>query len=109
MRTLLAGLALIATAACGPRQIDVQTGTPPASEVAVHVTNNLTQPVNFYVVQGGNPMFQKQIAARSTEHVPVRGVSAGSTVTLRAAAADGSRTINSDPIVLSGMYNWTVP
>jgi hypothetical protein len=109
MKALLAGLVLIATAACGSRQIDVQTGAPPASEVSLRVTNNFTQAVNVYIVQGGSPTFQKQVAARATEVIPVQGIAAGSSVVLRASLVDGSRTVNSPSVILNGTYNWTVP
>ena len=109
MRALLAVFALAATVACGSRQVDVSSGSPSSqSQLSLTVTNNETQPVSVYVVQGGNPMFVKEVAARSTETVSVPGVAAGSSVTLRAVRADGSRTYNKD-VTLTGSYNWTVP
>ena len=109
MRAFLAVVALVAVAACGPRQVDVSSGASTTqSEISLTVTNNETQPIQVYVVQGGNPMFVKQVAARSTETVSVPGVAAGSSVTLRATRADGSKTYNKD-VTLSGSYNWVVP
>ena len=110
MRALLMILALAVTAACGSRQVDVSSGAPATmqSQVSLTVTNNESQPVSVYVVQGGNPMFVKQVAARSTETMSVPGVAAGSAVTLRATRADGSRTYDK-AVTLSGSYNWTVP
>jgi biopolymer transport protein ExbD len=108
MRALLAVFALAATVACGSRQVDVSSGTSTQSSLSLTVTNNETQPVSVYVVQGGNPMFVKEVAARSTETVSVPGIAAGSSVTLRAVRADGSRTYNKD-VTLTGSYNWTVP
>ena len=109
MRAFLAVVALVVTAACGPRQVDVSSGASTTqSQISLTVTNNETQPIQVYVVQGGNPMFVKQVAARSTETVSVPGVAAGSSVTLRATRADGSKTYNKD-VTLSGSYNWVVP
>lgn len=109
MRALLMGFALLATAACGPRQVEVGTGTPSQAEVMLSVRNNFSQPVSVYVVQGGNPMFVKLVAANSQETVPVMGVAAGSNVTLRATLADGSRTVEKSGVTLSGTYSWTLP
>ena len=111
MRALLLVLALVVVAACGPRQVDVSTGSPSAAQgqtQSLTVTNNETQAISVFVVQGGNPMFVKEVAARSTETISVPGVASGSSVTLRATRADGSKTYNKD-VTLSGSYNWTVP
>ena len=109
MRAIVAVFALVVAAACGPRQVDVSSGVPPAdSQVSLTVTNNETQPIQVYVVQGGNAMFVKQVAARSTETLSVPGVASGSSVTLRATRADGSKTYNKD-VTLTNPYNWTVP
>jgi len=111
MRALLMVVALAVTAACGSRQVDVSTGSAAGVESqsqALTVTNNETQPISVYVVQGGNPMFVKEIAARSTETVSVPGVASGSSVTLRATRKDGSRTYDKS-VTLTGSYNWTVP
>ena len=109
MRAFFAVFALVVAAACGPRQVDVSSGAPATqSSVSLTVTNNETQPIQVYVVQGGNPMFVKQVAARSTETLTVTGVSPGSAVTLRATRADGSRTWNKD-VTLTDSYNWVVP
>lgn len=109
MRAFFAVFALVVAAACGPRQVDVTSGAPTTqSQISLTVTNNETQPIQVYVVQGGNPMFVKQVAARSTETLTVTGVASGSAVTLRATRADGSRTWNKD-VTLTGAYNWVVP
>lgn len=109
MRAFFAVLALVVTAACGPRQVDVSSGAATTqSQVSLTVTNNETQPVQVYVVQGGNAMFVKQVAARSTETVSVPGVAAGSSVTLRAVRADGSRTYTKD-VTLASSYTYVVP
>lgn len=109
MRALLMGFALLATAACGPRQIEVGSGAPSQAEVMLSVRNNFSQAVSVYVVQGGNPMFVKLVAANAQETIPVRGVAAGSNVTLRATLADGSRTVEKTGVTLSGTYSWTLP
>ena len=109
MRAFFAVFALVVAAACGPRQVDVSSGAPTTqSQLSLTVTNNETQPIQVFVVQGGNATFVKEVAARSTETVSVPGIAAGSSVTLRATRADGSKTYNKD-VTLSGGYNWIVP
>ncbi|MDP9278002.1 MAG: hypothetical protein M3P00_01140 [Gemmatimonadota bacterium] len=109
MRVLMVSLSMLALTACGPRQVEVRTGPEPAAEVAIHLTNNLSQAVNVYVVSGGNDIFVKQVAANSVEHVPVAGVAAGSTVNLRAVTVDGTRTYTKNNVTLSSMYDWRLP
>ncbi len=108
---MLAGAA--ALTACGTmgggRQIEVRTGAEATSEVAIHLTNNLTQGVNVYVVSGGNDIFVKQVGANTTEHVPVKGVAAGSTVTLKAITVDGTRTYRRDNVIMASMFEWRLP
>ena len=77
MRVLMVSLSVLALAACGGRQVEVRTGPEPATDVSLHLTNNLSQAVNVYVVSGGNDIFLKQVAANSVENVPVAGVPAG--------------------------------
>ena len=110
MRSIVAGLALLAAAAaCGPRQVEVGTGTAPAgSDVALTVTNNDTQGVNVYYVLAGNQTLVGEVAARTTQTLTVRGLSSGSSVTLRASRKDGSRSYDRN-VVLSGAYSWTIP
>ena len=110
MKLLLASLALIiSTSACGPRQVEVTTGAQPAADVSIRFTNNLTQAVNLYVTSGGTDVFLKQVAASSVEVVPVRGLNAGTTVTLKARTVDGTRTYTRDNIYLAANYEWRVP
>lgn len=116
MRLMFATLALVAATvtgatvtACGPRQVEVRTGPQPVTEVTLRVTNNLTQAVNVYVVNGGSDVFLKQVAGNSAESMNVPGVGAGSTVQLKATPLDGSRTYTRDNVTLSGLYEWTVP
>lgn len=109
MKLVLAALALAAVTACGPRQVEVRTGPQPVSEVTLRVTNNLTQAVNVYVVNGGNDVFLKQVAANSAESMNVPGVSVGTTVSLKATPADGSRTYTRDNVALTALYEWQVP
>lgn len=111
--TLKLALAFLAVTGCGAmgggRQIEVRTGPQVTADVSLHVTNNLTQAVNVYVVSGGTDIFVKQVASNSTEHIPVQGVAAGSTVTLKAVTVDGTRTYTRDNVALNGMYEWKVP
>jgi len=110
MKLLLASLALlISTSACGPRQVEVTTGAQPAADVSIRFTNNLTQAVNLYVTSGGTDVFLKQVSANSVEVVPVRGITAGTTVTLKARTVDGTRTYSRDNIYLGANYEWRVP
>jgi hypothetical protein len=109
MRALLMGFALLTAAACGPRQVEVGSGAPSQAEVLLTVRNNFSQAVSVYVVQGGNPMFVKLVAANAEETIPVRGVAAGSNVTLRATLADGSRTVEKTGVTLNSTYSWPIP
>ena len=110
MKKLIATLALtLAATACGPRQVEVRTGPQPVSEVTVRVTNNLSQPANIYVVNGGSDVFLKQVGAHSTDSMNVPGVAAGTTVGLKATPVDGSRSYTRDNVTLSGLYQWQIP
>ncbi|HEX6573494.1 MAG TPA: hypothetical protein VF042_00870 [Gemmatimonadaceae bacterium] len=101
--------AVLSTTACGPRQVEVTTGAQPAADIAIRLTNNLSQAVNLYVTSGGTDVFLKQVAANAVEVVPVKGISAGATVTLKARTVDGTRTYTRDNIYLSANYEWKVP
>ena len=109
MRALMLSLSLVAVAACSGRQVEVRTGPEPAAEVSLHVTNNLSQAVNVYVVSGTSDIFLKQVAANTVEHIPVSGVAAGSTVNLRAVTVDGTRTYTRNNVTLNSMYDWRLP
>lgn len=101
--------ALITLGACAGRQVEVTTGPEPAADVGIHLTNNLSQAVNVYVTTGGTDMLLKQVAANSTEHLPVRGIAAGTNVTLKAVTVDGTRTYTRKDVTLTTMYEWRVP
>ncbi len=105
---LFAALTISATA-CGPRQVEVTTGAQPAPDISIRFTNNLTQGVNLYVTTGGTDVFLKQVAASSVEVVPVRGLTAGQTVSLKARTVDGTRTYSRDNVMLAANYEWRVP
>jgi len=110
MRVLMVSLSMLMVAACGGRQVEVRTGPEPATDVALHVTNNLSQAVNVYVVSGTNDIFLKQVAANSVEHIPVSRIPAGATVNLRASTVDGTRTYTKNNVTLSStMYDWRLP
>lgn len=109
MRAVMLSLSMFAIAACAGRQVEVRTGAEPAAEVALHVTNNVSQAVNVYVVSGANDIFLKQVAANTVEHIPVSGVAAGSTVNLRAVTVDGTRTFTRNNVTLNSMYDWRLP
>lgn len=94
---------------CGPRQASVRTA-PTAAEATIHFTNNLTQPVNVYIVQGGTETFVRQVGANTTENLPVRGIAVGSQVMLRAVTVDGKSQYDSkNPEPLTSTYTWKVP
>lgn len=109
MKKLIFAVAMVAVTACAGRQVEVTTGPEPAADVGIHMTNNLSQAVNVYVTTGGTDMLLKQVAANATEHIPVRGIGAGTTVTLKAVTVDGTRTYRRADIVLTSMYEWRVP
>ena len=111
MKILIASLALVvaATSACGPRQVEVTTGAQPAASVSLRFTNNLTQAVNLYVTSAGTDIFLKQVSANTVEQVPIQGLAAGTTVTLKARTVDGTRTYTRDNITLVSTYDWRVP
>jgi hypothetical protein len=110
MRALLAAFVIASAAACGGRQVEVRTGAQPAAAaVSVRMTNNLSQAVNVYVTSGGSDLFLRQVPANSTEELPVQGVAAGSSVSLKARTVDGTRTYSKDNVVLSSSNSWQVP
>ena len=116
MRLLrLATLATLATVLSAPmacaRQVEVRTGESPTPATSIELTNGLAQAVNVYVRTntGGGEIFVGQVNARSTQNVAVRGVSPGSTVTLRAAPVDGSVSYTRENIALGSGYQWRVP
>jgi hypothetical protein len=109
MRALLAGMLLVATTACGSRQVNVETGAPATTSATIRFTNNDNSAVNVYVVNAGTDMFLKQVAANTTEDLPVAGVAAGTQVRLKATRTNGSQTYTSDPMTLSATTTWRVP
>jgi hypothetical protein len=109
MKALLAATLMFALTACAARQVDVQTGDTPASGIAIQLTNNASQAVNVYVTSGGNDILVGQVPANSTQQLPVSGVAAGSSVTLKARLVDGTRTYTKDNVLLNGTYTWQVP
>ncbi len=113
LRVAAAAAALtLGAAACGGRQVEVRTGeTPAANESSISFTNNLGQAVNVYVTpaSGSGEIFLKQVPARSSEVIAVRGVSPGTAARLRAAPVDGSVNYSRDNVVLGTGFAWTVP
>ena len=110
LSAMLLALALAATTACGPRQVEVRTAPTTTSEQAVQVTNNLSQAVNVYVTTpGSGEIFLRQVPANTVEKVPVQGVARGTNVTFKAVTVDGARTYQSRNVGLSGLFVWGVP
>ncbi len=108
MRTMLA-LFLVAVVSACSRTVEVRTEPTPAGDLALHVTNNASQAVNVYVTSGGNDIFVGQVAANSTQHLPVSGVASGANVSLKARTADGTREYSKPNVALAGTVAWTVP
>jgi hypothetical protein len=108
MRATIAATMLF-LAACGPRQVEVRTAPTQDAEVAIHFTNNLSRAVNVYVNTGGSDMFVRQVAANTTEHLPVPGVRSGTVVTLKATPIDGSNGYARSGVTMTEMVSWSVP
>src|SRR5688500_8208336 len=110
MRAIALAMLIAVATACGSRQVEVGTGAAEVAQVALHVTNNTSQAVNVYVVSGGNDMFLRTVPAGSAEHIPVTGVAAGSSVSLRASTVGGTPlTYSKSNVVLNGTYAWQIP
>src|SRR3954468_15234155 len=99
----------VLAAACGPRQVEVRTAAPLPAENALQVTNSLQQAVNVYVTYNGTDQFIQQVRPGTSLRLPVRGIPAGSTVTLKAITVDGTRTYSHANIVLNGVYTFPIP
>jgi hypothetical protein len=108
MRNLMMTV-LVLAAACGPRQVEVRTAPTQTADVAIHFTNNLSKAVNVFVTRDSTDMFVRQVAARTTEHIPVPGISQGTSVTLKATLIDGSYTYRRDNVTMTSMVSWSVP
>ena len=110
MRAIAFAMLLAVATACGSRPVEVGTGAAEVAQVALHVTINTSQAVNVYVVSGGNDMFLRTVPAGSAEHIPVTGVAAGSSVSLRASTVGGTPlTYSKSNVVLNGTYAWQIP
>lgn len=110
MRVLIAA-AMLATsvAACGPRQVEVGSAPASVAQVAVNVTNNLSEPVNVYARVNGEDMFLGQVGGGSSMSLPVKGISTGTSVELRAARMSDKYTYSKSGVILNGTYLWQVP
>lgn len=93
--------AAVAASACAARQVEVSTGAEPASAASLEFTNNLPRAVNIYMRAGtGSEVFLRQVAGRTTETVPVRGVRDGASILLRIAPVDGSQAYTRENVVV---------
>jgi hypothetical protein len=99
----------VSVAACGPRQVEIRSAPPPPVQNAIQLTNGLGQAVNVYVTYNGSDQFIQQVRANTALRLPVSGVPAGATVTLKAITIDGTRTYSIPNVVLKGTYNFSVP
>jgi hypothetical protein len=110
MRAIIAAVMLATSvAACGGRTVEVQSAPSPVSDAAVNVTNNLSEPVNVYINTGGEDIFLGQVGGGSASSLPVKGIAAGSTVTLKATRMSDKYSYSKSGVVLSGTYLWQVP
>jgi hypothetical protein len=109
MRAMAAAILIMTAAACGPRQVEVQSAPTQSAEVSIHFTNNLSKAVNVFVNTGSSDLFVRQVAANATEHLPVPGVSRGARATLKAKPIDGSSGYERAGITMSEMVTWSVP
>ena len=106
--SLIVGLG--AVSACRARQVDVRTAPPQQqTQVAVQVTNNLSQAVNVYVNFSGQDTFLRQVAANTSATIPIQGFAPGASVTLKAVTVDGVRTYQRPNVVLSGTVTFPLP
>jgi hypothetical protein len=103
--------AVAVVGACGGRQVVVGTGGEAgATTTSVQFTNNLPQTVNVYLRgPDGGEVFLRQVPARTTEAVPVRGVRAGTSVQLRVAPVNGAANILRDNVVVGSGTAVQVP
>lgn len=108
MRVALAAMFVLASA-CGPRQVEVRSAPSQQTEVAIHFTNRLSKAVNVYVNAGESDLFVRQVGPNTTEHLAVRGISAGTRVTLKARPIDGSSGYERPGVTLTDMTMWTIP
>ena len=113
MKALFAALLFASTlsiTACGQRQVEVNTGPQPVSDVSISLTNNTSSQVNVYVVHGGQRIFVGQVSGNSTQLLPVANVPSGSVVTLEASTVSSNpQTYSRSDVTLSGTYSWRVP
>jgi hypothetical protein len=101
--------ALLFTAACGPRQVEVTSAPTQTTEVAIHFTNNLSKAVNVYVNAGESDLFVRQVGPNATEHLAVRGIAAGTRVTLKAKPIDGTSGYERANVTMTDMTTWRIP
>ena len=101
--------ALLLTAACGPRQVEVRSAPSQTTEVAIHFTNNTSKAVNVYVNAGESDLFVRQVGPNATEHLAVRGIASGTRVTLKAKPIDGSSGYERAGVTMTDMTTWRIP
>ena len=102
-------MALLSVVACGPRQVEVRTAPAQTAEVAIHFTNNLTKAVNVYVNSGQSDLFVRQVNAKTSEHLPVPGITSGTRVTLKAKPIDGTAGYERTGVTMTEMVTWSIP
>lgn len=106
MAIALAGLA--ALGGCAGRTLEVSTGeVVEGADATLVVTNPFARPMNLYVRPAdGAEIFLRQLAASTTESIPVRGLGVGAVVRLRAASVDGGQAYTREGVVLSRGVTW---
>lgn len=110
MRMILLFLGVVLAGACS-RKVVVTTPTAPATAApTLKVTNTASQTVTvYYTGPGGNEVPVGQVAANTTQVLTISGVAVGTTVKLRAALADGSRSYSREGVQLTSVFEWRVP
>lgn len=102
-------LAFLVMAAACQRQVEVRTAPPVPVQNALQVTNGLGQSINVYVTYNGSDQFIQQVRPGTSLRLPVAGIPAGATVSLKAVTVDGTRTYSRANIVLNGTYTFPIP
>ena len=109
MRAMLAGVLLAVTGCVRRAPGERRTPCPVRVPLSRFASRTTTTAPSTSVVTQGTDMFLKQVAANSTEDLPVANVAEGTQVRLKATRTDGSKTYTSDPMALNAATTWKVP
>jgi hypothetical protein len=109
LRPLALATMLAFVGGCSKRQVEVRTAPAQATGLSIQVKNTLSQAVNVWITQNGVETFFAKVDPNTSPITPVQGISAGTTVSLKAVLVDGSRTYSRANVVLNGTYVFAVP